>query len=75
MVKIYFFFFLKNNYEFLMGYHSRLMLSVINIDRGFIDSLLESTYKPHYHYQNCSPLANGPDLNREKHAILQTHWH
>ena len=28
----------------------------------------------HYHYQNFSPLANGTDLNREKYAILQTHW-
>ena len=37
--------------------------------------LLEHTYKPHYHYQNFSPLANGTDLNREKYAILQTHWH
>ena len=36
---------------------------------------LDRTYKPHYHYQNFSPLANGTDLNREKHAILQTHWH
>ena len=26
-------------------------------------------------YQNFSPLANGTDLNREKYAILQTHWH
>ena len=33
------------------------------------------TYKPRYHYQNFSPLANGTDLNREKYAILQTHWH
>ena len=39
------------------------------------DPLLERTYKPHYHYQNFSPLANGTDLNREKYAILQTHWH
>ena len=38
-------------------------------------ALLESTYKPHYHYQNFPPLANGKDLNREKYAILQTHWH
>ena len=38
-------------------------------------SWLERTYKPHYHYQNFSPLANGTDLNREKYAILQTHWH
>ena len=37
--------------------------------------VLERTYKPHYHYQNFSPLANGTDLNREKYAILQTHWH
>ena len=35
--------------------------------------LLERTYKPHY--QNFSPLANGTDLNRQKYAILQTHWH
>ena len=38
-------------------------------------SWLERTYKPHYHYQNFSPLANGTDLNREKYAVLQTHWH
>ena len=25
--------------------------------------MLEHTYKPHYHYQNVSPLANGEDLN------------
>ena len=36
---------------------------------------LERTYKPHYHYQNFSPLANRTDLNREKYSILQTHWH
>ena len=36
---------------------------------------LERTYKPHYDYQNFSPLANGTHLNREKYAILQTHWH
>ena len=41
----------------------------------FLLSKLERTYKPHYHYQNFSPLANGTDLNREKYAILQTHWH
>ena len=34
--------------------------------------ILERTYKPHYHYQNLSPLANGTDLNKEKYAILQT---
>ena len=39
------------------------------------NTVLERTYKPHYHYQNFSPLANGTDLNREKYAILQTHWH
>ena len=36
--------------------------------------LLERTYKPHYRYQNFSPLANETDFNREKYAILQTHW-
>ena len=36
--------------------------------------LLEHTYKPHYDYQNFSPLANGTDLNRQKYIILQTHW-
>ena len=36
---------------------------------------LDRTYKPHYHYQNLSPLANGTYLNREKYAILQTHRH
>ena len=35
--------------------------------------LLERTYKPHYHYQIFSPLANGTGLNRENDAILQTH--
>ena len=38
-------------------------------------SLLELIYKPHYDHQNFSPLANGTDLNRQKYAILQTHWH
>ena len=28
-----------------------------------------------YDYQNLSPLANGTGLNRQKYAILQTHWH
>ena len=37
--------------------------------------LLERIYKPHYNYQNFSPLANGTDLNRQKYAILQTNWH
>ncbi len=32
-------------------------------------------FEPHYHYQNLSPLANGRGLNRQKYAILQTHWH
>ena len=36
---------------------------------------LERIYKPHYDYQNFSPLGNGTDLNRQKYAILQTHWH
>ena len=31
-------------------------------------------YKPHYDYQNFSPLANGTNLNRQKYAILLTHW-
>ena len=34
-----------------------------------------STYKPHYHYQNFSQLANGTDLNRQKYTILQSHQH
>ena len=37
--------------------------------------MLERIYKPHYDYQNFSQLANGTDLNRQKYAILQTHWH
>ena len=41
----------------------------------FQQTLLERIYKPHYDYQNFSPLANGTDLNRQKYAILQTHWH
>ena len=41
--------------------------------QNYDDSGLERTYKPHYHYQNFSPLANGTDLDREKYAILQTH--
>ena len=44
----------------------------------FIDSLcrkaqLEHIYKPHYDYQNFSPLANETDLDRQKYTILQTH--
>ena len=38
-------------------------------------TVLERTYKPHYDYQNLSPLANGRGLNRQKYAILQTQWH
>ena len=38
-------------------------------------SKLKRAYTPHYDYQNFSPLANGTDLDREKYAILQTHWH
>ena len=30
---------------------------------------------PRYDYQSFSPLANRTDLNRQKYAILQTHWH
>ena len=30
-------------------------------------------YKPHYDYQNFSPLANGTDLSGQKYDILQTH--
>ena len=41
----------------------------------WVQIMLERTYKPHYHYQNFSPLANGTDLDREKYAILQTNWH
>ena len=41
------------------------------IDR---QSMLERIYKPHYDYQSFSPLANGTDLNRQKYAMLQTHW-
>ena len=36
---------------------------------------LELIYKPHYDYQSFSPYANGTDLNRQKYAILQTHWY
>ena len=36
-----------------------------------MEAMLQRTYKPHYHYQNFS---NGTDLDREKYAILQTHW-
>ena len=58
-------------------------LSYFKIKKGWSSSWntnqlgtwLERTYKPHYHYQNFSPLANGTDLNREKYTILQTHWH
>ena len=39
------------------------------------ETMLERIYKPQYDYQNFSPLANGTDLNRQKYAILQTHWH
>ena len=38
-------------------------------------TVLECIYKPHCDYQNFSPLANGQDSNRQKYAILQTHWH
>ena len=50
-------------------------LTLFRIIQGRIRPRLERTYKPHYHYQKFSPLANGTDLNRGKYAILQTHWH
>ena len=31
--------------------------------------VLERIYKPHYDYQNFSPLANETDLDRQKYAI------
>ena len=40
-----------------------------------VGTRLERIYKPHYDYQTFSPLANGTDLDRQKYAILQTHWH
>ena len=40
-----------------------------------LQNMLERICKPHYDYQNFFPLANGTDLNRQKYAILQTHWH
>ena len=43
------------------------------IESSFV--MLERTYKPYYDYQNLSPSANGTYLNRQKYAILQTHWH
>ena len=36
--------------------------------------LLERMYKPYYDYKNFSPLADGTYLNRQKYAIVQTHW-
>ena len=48
----------------------------VRLLRSYYGSVLERTYKlDKPHYQNFSPLANGTDLNREKFAILQTHWH
>ena len=51
------------------------IIKLITVNTYYYVTKLERTYKPHYHYQNFSPLANGPDLNREKYGILQTHWH
>ena len=48
-------------------------LSCVNVKKK--STKLERTFRPHYRYQNFSQLANGTDLNREKYAILQTHWH
>ena len=54
-----------------------IVLQILWLESHVVSSyaLLERTYKPHYHYQNLSPLANGRGLNRQKYAILQTHWH
>ena len=54
---------------------SYLFITELKSHMTCYNSMLERTYKPHYHYQNFSPMANGTDLNREKYAILQTHWH
>ena len=48
---------------------------IVKIEKNVKRTLLERIYKSHYDYQNFSPLANGKDLNRQKYAILQTHWH
>ena len=63
-----------------MSYLNKLMIRIL--DQTFFIIFLRykriqlgRTYKPHYDYQNFSPLANETDLNRQKYAILQTHWH
>ena len=48
------------------------MVDVALTESGVHIILLELTYKPHYHYQNFSPLANRTDLNRDKYAISQS---
>ena len=50
-----------------------MQVAIVSIET--YNTLLERIYKPHYDYQNFPPLANGTDLNRQKYAILQTHWH
>ena len=63
----------ESNFRWQISVQNKYIPDRTLISQG--SSMLEHTYKPHYHYQNFSPLANGTDLNREKYAILQTHWH
>ena len=53
----------------------KMNMSFMNLLYAYrTETMLERIYKPQYDYQNFSPLANGTDLNRQKYAILQTHW-
>ena len=55
--------------------HKYLKIGLLFSTNMIVWTVLEGTYKPHYDYQNFSPLANGTDFNRQKYTILQTHWH
>ena len=74
---------MKRDFQLASTYNSFLALEEANkiVDGGLMcfeassKNVLERIYKPHYDYQIFSTLANGTDLNRQKYAILQNHWH
>ena len=53
----------------------RYFNKLASFNQKWLQSMLRRTYKTHYNSQNFAPLANGTDLDRQKYAILQTHWH
>ena len=67
----------RGNILFLTSYPclyvSMYVKTFLKIKLQSLGNMLEHIYKPHYDYQNSSPLAKGTDLNRQTYAILQTH--